>query len=154
MQLVQAWYYTLECHLHEYLNSLLPRNRKIILLFFIKVCGSRPPTLADRKELKITEAIMAESFRLGSPAPLTTPHRAVKVASVSHSVHSGCPHVTITRDALDLTVQVLLALPSLGHQTWDPSPPRPTTSDMGPRSPGPASDIWWPSLEPCSNLFT
>ena len=27
--------------------------------------------------------------------------------------------------------------------------------DLGPRgpSPNPASDIWWPSLETCSNLF-
>ena len=47
---------------------------------FIKVCGSRPPTLADRKQLTITEAIMTEAFRLGTPASMTTPHRAVKVA--------------------------------------------------------------------------
>ena len=29
------------------------------------------------------------------------------------------------------------ATPAPGHQIWDP----------------PASDIWWPSLETCSNLF-
>ena len=39
----------------------------------------------------------------------------------------GSPYVTITRDALDFTVQ----------------PPS-----------SPASDIWWPSLEACLNLFT
>ena len=47
------------------------------------------------------------------------------------------PHVTITHDALDLTVQ--------GSY--------PQKSDLGPPALPPASDIWWSSLETCSNLF-
>ena len=49
------------------------------------------------------------------------------------SVHR-VPHVTITHDALDLTVQGLT--PSV--EVTSPS----------------ISDIWWPWLETCSNLFT
>ena len=64
----------------------------------------------------------------------------VSVVSVCHSVPTGGPHVTITHDALDLTVF--------------PLPP----PDLGPSQsqsqPDPASDIWWPSLKICSNLFT
>ena len=47
----------------------------------------------------------------------------------------GDPYVTITDDALDLTVQSPLANPSPapGHQIWDPSRPRPWTSDMDPQ---------------------
>ena len=47
----------------------------------------------------------------------------------------GGSHVTIVHDALDLTVQ---GLSSVG-------PPRHGTS---------ASDIWWSSLDTCSNFFT
>ena len=47
----------------------------------------------------------------------------------------GGPHVTITHDALDLTVQ-------------GPS------SRQSPSIQPPTSDIWWPRLEICSNLFT
>ena len=57
---------------------------------------------------------------------------------VSHSVHSGGPHVTITHDALDLTVQC----------------PRPSAWDPLAMPPPPASNIWGSSLETCSNLFT
>ena len=74
----------------------------------------------------------------------------------------GESHMTMTHDALDLTVQ--------GPEP--PTPPHPT-ADMGiqglpgsgPGSPrkwdlrlprpwswSPASDIWWPSLETCSNF--
>ena len=52
---------------------------------------------------------------------------------------SRVSHVTISHDALDLNVQ------------------GPQTSDMGSPSPGShpsVSDIWWPSLETCSNMFT
>ena len=57
------------------------------------------------------------------------------------STGGGGPHVTITHDALALTVQ---------GPSWPWTPP-----DMGHGTPGPApaSDIWWPSLETCSNLF-
>ena len=58
------------------------------------------------------------------------------LADVCLSVHSGGeggPNVTIIHDALNLTVQ-------------SPFPP----SDMQSLS----SDIWWSSLETCSNLFT
>ena len=56
----------------------------------------------------------------------------------------GCREVafvTITHDALDLIVHGPLAPPHL---------------DRGPHWTGtnPASDIWWPSLETCSNVFT
>ena len=44
--------------------------------------------------------------------------------------------MTITHDALDLIVQ---PPPNMGH--GDPWPCNP------------AGDIWWPSLETCSNLF-
>ena len=66
-------------------------------------------------------------------------------ASVSLSVHGergGGPHVTITHDAFDLTVQVSSWPNPLGHGTW--VPPH-------------ASDIWWQPMESqvtCSNLFT
>ena len=42
--------------------------------------------------------------------------------------------------------------PSPRNQTWDPRGPSPIprTSDMGPH----ATDIWWLSLETCSNLFS
>ena len=46
-------------------------------------------------------------------------------------------HVTITHGALDLVVQ-------------GTSPP----PDMGPYWTGTPSNIWWPSLDPFSNLFT
>ena len=43
----------------------------------------------------------------------------------------GGPHVTITHDGSDRTVQ---PPPRTGHQTWDPPwrQPCPRTSDMGP----------------------
>ena len=58
------------------------------------------------------------------------------IFSVVCVCQSVCPqgsHVTITHDALDLTVQ----------------------APMGPHVQGPpASDIWWPRLETCPKLFT
>ena len=64
--------------------------------------------------------------------------------SVCHCV--GGPHVTITHNPMDLTVQDSPPPPSsnpssLRHQTWRPL-------ELAP----PASDIWWPSLEICSSL--
>ena len=53
--------------------------------------------------------------------------------------------MTITHVALDLTVQALSAPPT---HTWD------LTGQGLPQPYLPASDIWWPSLETCSNLFT
>ena len=62
-----------------------------------------------------------------------------------------CPqrgtHVTISHDALDLTVQG--------------SPRPPDSQTMGSQGPSltlalalaPISDSWWPSLETCSNMF-
>ena len=52
------------------------------------------------------------------------------VVSVRHSVHRVRVYVTIIYDALDITLQFLLyrILP-------------------------PVSDIWWPRLDICSNLF-
>ena len=68
----------------------------------------------------------------------------ILVMSVLHSVKGGGQQggltVTITHDAWDLAVQAPCSSPS------------PPLSDMGP--PAPASDIWWPLLEACSNLFT
>ena len=64
-------------------------------------------------------------------------------------------HVTITHDALDFTVQG-----SHRHQTWAPTP---ALAPQDIRNGGPlvvaiapplASDILWPSLDTCSNLFT
>ena len=43
-------------------------------------------------------------------------------------------------------------LPHPRHQTWDLHSPPPPTPDMGPLPL--ATDIWWSSLEACSNLFT
>ena len=58
-------------------------------------------------------------------------------------------HVTIAHDALDLTV---LPPPHPGpFQTWEMGTPR-LPSDMEHENP-PATDIWWPSLLTCSNLF-
>ena len=64
-------------------------------------------------------------------------------------------HVTITHDALDLTIQD--PPPGLGSGS-DPSRhgiSRPTqlpqTCDL--LALPPVSDIWWPSMETCSNLF-
>ena len=78
-------------------------------------------------------------------------------------------HVTISHDALDLTVQgipLVLVLPP-GHGTSPyraTMPPGHWTSpykdflDSSPSpQPGlafPSSDIWWPRLDTCSNLFT
>ena len=60
--------------------------------------------------------------------------------SVCHSVQ-GVPYVTITHDALDLTVSPPL-VPRLPHiRPGTPHPPS-------------ATDIWWPTLETFSNLFT
>ena len=61
-------------------------------------------------------------------------------------------YVTITHDALDLTTQgpPSLALVKiyffcpLGHQTWD----------LLPQAHPSLTNIWWPSLETSSNLFT
>ena len=57
------------------------------------------------------------------------------------SVHRGKGlHLTIVHDALDLTLQA----PHIRHGTPQPQPQsQPSTSD-----------ILWPSLETCSNLFT
>ena len=75
----------------------------------------------------------------------------------------GIPHVTITHDALYLTVQPPPHPPAMGH--GEPPPPLlchislPIQIwDKGPLTPAPAlapptSDIWWPSLETYSNLF-
>ena len=52
------------------------------------------------------------------------------------------PHMIITHDAFHLMVQ---SLP--GHISTSPRP------DMGHKDPGPTSDIWWPSLENCSEVF-
>ena len=60
-----------------------------------------------------------------------------KVSLVSVCLFTRGPRVTIIDDALDLPVQG-----PLGHQTGDPSP--------GPID----NDIWWPSLDTCSNFFT
>ena len=59
------------------------------------------------------------------------------------------PHVAITHDTLDLTVQPppspqLWPEPLFTHGTWVYPWSQPWH---------PASDIWWPSLETCSNLF-
>ena len=51
----------------------------------------------------------------------------------------GGTHVAIKHDALDLTVQ-------------GPSPS--LYSAPSHSSPYPASDIWWPRMEACLNLFT
>ena len=62
----------------------------------------------------------------------------VSVAFVCLFIGEGS-HVTIIHDALDPTIQWL---PPGPHCTGTPSP-------VPPRS-----DIWWPRLEACSNLFT
>ena len=86
----------------------------------------------------------------------------VMVSLVCVSVHRGRSLVTITHDALALTVQdpLALAFPPSRHGDpwpWSPLPcmgtPGPTSSRYGTWYP-PASDIWWPSLEICSSLFT
>ena len=55
------------------------------------------------------------------------------------------PHVTIIHDALELTVQA--PLQTWGMRTLGSHP------EMGHGDSHLASDIWWPSLETCSNLF-
>ena len=73
---------------------------------------------------------------------------------------TGGPHVTITHDALDLTVSPLPALvlilippPDIWHGD-SPGPVPLRHGTWGPLHAGPsASDIWRPSLEICSNLF-
>ena len=100
---------------------------------------------------------------------------------VCHSVQGrgGVSHVTIIHDVLGLTVH---GSPNLGppqHGTLLCSPPQrqPSPSDMGPLStppqpwlcppymgshctgcpnpvPPPTSNIWWPSLDICSKVFT
>ena len=64
------------------------------------------------------------------------------------------PYVTITHDVLNLIVTAPPPLPApavTGHQTWDPlalaRPRGHHTCDS------PASEIWWSSLENCSNLL-
>ena len=67
--------------------------------------------------------------------------------SVRQFVQRG-PHVIITHDALNLTVQ---PPPQPRHETWN-TPPQSCPLDMQPPWP-PTTDIWWSSLETCSNLF-
>ena len=72
--------------------------------------------------------------------------------SVSHSVHGERSHVDITHDALDLTIQDPGPTPSS-------SPPH-SSPEMVPNCTGPSpcptttSEIWWPRVEACLNLFT
>ena len=74
-------------------------------------------------------------------------------------------HMVITHDALDLTKQAPQPSPDMGpHCTGtslnmgphykDPSPSPPEHGTLLYMDPHPASDILWPSLETCSNLFT
>ena len=60
-------------------------------------------------------------------------------------------HVTITRDALDLTVQGQ-SHPPFGHRT-SLCRDAPQTWDLTVQVPF-SNDIWWPRLETCSNLTT
>ena len=74
---------------------------------------------------------------------------------VSLSIYRAAGHVIMAHDALVLTAQA----------PWPQPLPWPFPPDMGPpaspkiwniRYPAmahPASDIWWPSLGNCSNLF-
>ena len=55
------------------------------------------------------------------------------------SVHSGVPHVILPK----VHWTSLYRTPPSGHGTWGPPDPART----------PVRDIWWPSLETCSNLF-
>ena len=77
--------------------------------------------------------------------------------SISQSVRPwGSPHVTITHDALDLTVQALGPLQT-GYMD-SPSPgrsPPPGTGYLDPQSQPhlTASDIWWSSLGTCWNVY-
>ena len=71
----------------------------------------------------------------------------------------GGSQITISNDALELTVQapsLLTPPPDMGpHWTGSPTQLHPLL-DMEPHWKGIslASDIWWPSLETCLNLFT
>ena len=63
------------------------------------------------------------------------------VVSVHHSVHEGLPALAPPLPSGDETWDP----PT--HQTWDPPGPSPSTAHYS------ASDIWWWSLETCSNSF-
>ena len=66
--------------------------------------------------------------------------------SVSHSVHGGS-HVTITHDALDLTIEGLPLVPNALYMR-----PYRTSTHIA-TVPPPASDIWWWRLETYSIKF-
>ena len=81
------------------------------------------------------------------------------------SPQGGKFHVTITHDALDLTVhspsppcplpETLNLTVQVPLETWDLTvqPPSLGSLDMEPHCTGTPSDIWWPRLDTCSNLF-
>ena len=86
----------------------------------------------------------AESYQLCCVCGAVQKSKPTKTFTVITAPGGGCREVafvTITHDALDLIVHGPLAPPHL---------------DRGPHWTGtnPASDILWPSLETCSNVFT
>ena len=75
---------------------------------------------------------------------------SVVCLSVSLSTDRG-PHVTITHDALDLTMLPHPWPPDMGpHCIGNPLPQIWNFTVQGP----PASDIWSPILKVCTNVFT
>ena len=99
-------------------------------------------------------------YLLGSrqidPYPIfITRHRSGEGYVFSRVCPSFCAqgesNVTITHDGSDLALQ---PLPPPRHETPDYRPTLVSAPplDMGPLCTAPASDIWWPALEICSNI--
>ena len=78
-----------------------------------------------------------------------TAHQREGNVFIQVCLSTGGSNMTIIQDALDHPP--LPPPPDMGpHWTGTPPPPDMDLTGQGP----PTSDIWWPSLETCSNLFT
>ena len=91
---------------------------------------------------------VSRSLLLHVPYLLSASEVAGRFLCVSVHGGGGGSHVTITHDALDFTVQ-----PTPRHQTMEPHPQPQPPGHQTWDPPTSASDIWWQSLQICSNVF-
>ena len=135
--------------LHEYI--LQPS----VTCTLYKLCTAPLPSVMEIIQLCAETDLNCTTLKLYSGSssmykllPLTNVVTKVvfSYVSVRQFVQRG-PHVIITHDALNLTVQ-----PPPNSDMRHGTPPQSCPLDMQPPWP-PTTDIWWSSLETCSNLF-